>query len=152
MVGKDAVISALGVSKTLHHDPDVVKGVGTIVKAMEAERIKRCVYLSVFLAHSKPGQFSFFANNVLKRIIRKEVLDHEAKENIVRDKVKEYVIVRAVRLTDGPATRGYRHGENIAIKNFLPAIPRADVADFMLQQLEDPTYTNKTVMITGGSG
>jgi hypothetical protein len=149
MVGKNAVISALGVSKTLHHDPEVVKGVATIVKAMKAENIKRCIYLSVFLAQSKPGQFSFFVNNVLKRIIGKEVRDHELKETLIRDHVKEYVIVRAVRLTDEPATGNYRHGENIAIKKFLPSITRADVAHFMLQQLVNPTYMNKAVLITG---
>src|SRR5262245_57924131 len=59
--GKDVVISALGVSKTLHHDPTVIQGIATIVKAMELENISRFIYVSVFLAYSKPGQFSFFA-------------------------------------------------------------------------------------------
>ena len=148
MRGKQAVISALGVSRTLHHDPEVVKGIAAIVQAMKAEKINRLIYLSVFLANAKPGQFSFFAEKILRRIIHKEVDDHEAKEKMVCG-AGAYTIVRATRLTDHPFTGQYRHGEAIAIRNFLPAVARADVAHFMLQQLGDGTYVNKTVFVTG---
>jgi len=149
MRGKHAVISALGVSKTLHHDPEVVKGVATIVQAMRAENIHRLIYLSVFLAGSKPGQFSFFVEKILKRIIHKEIHDHEAKEKIIYEHATGYTVVRATRLTDSPLTGKYRHGETIAIRNFIPSITRADVAHFMLKQLGDGTYVNKAVLVTG---
>jgi putative NADH-flavin reductase len=148
LAGQDAALSALGVSKTLRHDPEVVKGIATIVRAMNEARVKRFVYLSVFLAHSKPGQFSF-VNNILRRIIRKEVHDHEVKEDIIRKSLDEYCIVRAVRLTDGSATGAYRAGENIVINDFLPSITRADAARFMLQQLNNSNHINKAVLLTG---
>jgi hypothetical protein len=147
--GKEVVISALGVSKTLHHDPEVIAGIANIVKVMAEESINRFIYQSVFLANSKPRQFSFFVNNILKRIIRREVYDHELKEKLIRDHVKEYVIVRAVRLTEKPFTGKYRYGENILVKNFIPSVARADVAHFMLEQAVKPTCINKTVLITG---
>lgn len=149
MRGKHAVISALGVSKTLHHDPEVVKAIATIVQAMRAESINRLIYLSVFLAGSTPGQFSFFVEKILKRIIHKEVHDHEAKEKIICGHTGAYTIVRATRLTDSPFTGKYRHGETIAIRNFLPSITRADVAHFILKQLGDGTYVKKAVRVTG---
>ncbi len=148
MRGNHAVISALGVSKTLRHDPEVVRGISVIVNAMEKEKIDRLVYLSVFLAYAKPRQFSFFVHNILRKIIRKEVLDHEQKERLIRERVKAYTMVRACRLTDKPFTGNYHHGETIAIKNFLPSVPRADVAHFMLSQLADTTYLNKPVLLT----
>jgi hypothetical protein len=116
---------------------------------MRAEGIGRLIYLSVFLADSKRGQFSFFVEKILKRIIHKEVLDHEAKEKIICAHVGAYTIVRATRLSDSPFTGKYRHGETIAIRNFLPSITRADVAHFILKQLGDGTYVNKAVLVTG---
>lgn len=147
--GKDAVISALGVSKTLHHDQKVIEGLATIAKVMKEQGISPCIYLSVFLAYSKPGQFSFFANNILKRIIGKEVSDHEVKEKLIRDQVQQYIIVRSARLTNKPLTKRYRHGENLVMRTFLPSISRADVAHFMLQQLIASEYNNKAVLLTG---
>jgi hypothetical protein len=148
MYGKEAVVSALGVSRTLRHDPDVIQGIATIVNAMAKEEIDRFIYLSVFLANNQCKQFSFFAEKVLKKIIRREIEDHESKERIIRDGVKDYTIVRATRLTDDPLTRKYRHGERIVIKNFLPSIPRADVAHFMVKQLVETTYRNRAVLLT----
>ena len=149
--GKHAVISALGVSKTLHHDPEVVRGINMVVHAMNKEKVNRLIYLSVFLADSKPRQFSFFVDKILSRIIRREVQDHEAKEKIIRDHIKAYTIVRPTRLTNWPLTGKYRHGETIAIGDFIPSVSRGDVANFMLKQLDGVTYLGKSVLITGTS-
>lgn len=146
--GKDAVISALGVSKTLHHDPAVIEGIATISKAMKAEGVNRCIYLSVFLANSRLNQFSFFAEKILKRIIGKEVHDHEIKEKFIYEEVKLYTIVRAARLTNKSFTGKYRHGENLEMKSFLPSVSRANVAHFMLQQLISNEYINKTALLS----
>ncbi|MBX2925002.1 MAG: NAD(P)H-binding protein [Chitinophagaceae bacterium] len=148
IAGKDAVISALGVSKTLHHDPVVIDGIATIVKAMKDEGVNRCIYLSVFLACNKSGQFSFFAEKILKRIIGKEVNDHQIKEQLIHRKVDHYTIVRAARLTNKPFTGKYRHGENLELKAFLPSVSRANVAHFILQQLTPAAYINKAVLVS----
>ena len=147
LAGKQAAISALGVSKTLHHDPQVIKGVENIVKAMAKEGVPRFVYQSVFLANSQQGEFSFFARNILKRIIRKEVEDHQVKENLIREGVKDYTLVRPVRLTLDPFSGSFYHGAMITSGEFLPSIGRADVAHFMLRQLTDRTYSNKAVRL-----
>ncbi len=147
--GKHAVFSALGVSKTLHHDPEVVNGIRTIVEAMKAEGVNRLIYLSVFLAEADPQQFSFFVRHILRKVIRKEVWDHEAKEKIIEQHVKAFTIVRATRLTNQPLTGKYTSGEMLALDNFLPSVTRGDVAHFMLRQLNDYTYVNKKVLITG---
>jgi hypothetical protein len=148
MRGRQVVISTLGVSKTLHHDPDVVKGIFTITQAMKEENIHRMIYLSVFLANARPRQFSFFVDKILSRLIRKEIDDHEVKEKIVSDNVKVYTIVRATRLTNKPLTGNYHHGEMIAIRNLLPSVSRANVAHFILKQLEQGAYTNKAAFVT----
>jgi hypothetical protein len=54
--------------------------------------------------------------------------------------------VHPVLLKDGPLTRRYRSGERLTLKG-MPKIARADVAHFMLSQLDDRTYINKVVLV-----
>jgi len=147
LTGRQAVISALGVARTLQHDPDVIEGIRNIVQAMSKEAVPRFIYQSVFLAHSRPGEFSFFARNILRRIIRKEVEDHEVKENLVQEGVQNYTIVRPVRLTNELFSGKFHHGVTITSGEWMPSISRTDTAHFMLQQLEDKTYLNKAVRL-----
>jgi hypothetical protein len=147
LAGNDAVISTLGVSKTLQHDPEVVQGISNIVEAMAKEDVPHFVYQSVFLAGSQSDEFSPFVRKILKRVIRKEVEDHQVKEEIIRDGVEDYTIVRPVRLTNGCFSGKLYHGISITSSEFIPSISRADVAHFMLQQLADRTYRNKSVRL-----
>lgn len=146
--GKDAVIITLGVSKTFHHDAEVVSGIHTIAEAMKEEKVDRMIYMSVFLAHAQNRKFSFFVRNILSRLIRKEVLDHEAKETIVQQHGKAFTIVKATRLKQHPPTGKYQHGEALILNQFLPSIATGDVANFMLRQINDDSYMNKKVFIT----
>ncbi|HVU55224.1 MAG TPA: NAD(P)H-binding protein [Puia sp.] len=150
MRGHDIVVSTLGVSKALHHDQVVIDGVATIVKAMQKENIRRIIYVSVFLAFRKKARYGFFVNNLLRRIIRKEIDDHEVKETFISKGAHEFVIVRPVRLTDKSLTCAYVHGEDLVLKHFIPSISRADVAHFMLKQIGDTKYLNKAVIVAGG--
>jgi hypothetical protein len=145
--GNQAILSTLGVSKTLHHDPEVIEGISNIVEAAAAENMPRFIYESVFLVGSMPHEFSFFTQKILRRIIRKEVEDHQVKEDLIRNGINNYTIVRPVRLTDIPFTGKIAHGTSITSNEFLPSIGRADVAHFMLQQLKDTTYLNQSVRV-----
>jgi putative NADH-flavin reductase len=56
------------------------------------------------------------------------------------------MLVCPVRLTNGLATGRYRVGERLRI----PAsarISRADVAEFIVTQAEDPAYLHKAVVV-----
>ena len=50
----------------------------------------------------------------------------------------DWTIVRPPRLTNGPKTGVYQHGETIHATQVVPRISRADVADFVLTQLHRP--------------
>ena len=45
------------------------------------------------------------------------------------------------------ATGQYRAGERLSLSGF-PRIARADVADFLLTQIDDTTYVRKGVLIS----
>ena len=72
--------------------------------------------------------------------MRNVVADHVAKEQIIQRSQLDWTIVRPPRLTNGPKTFAYRHGEHIHARQFVPRISRADVAHFMVNQLTDTTY------------
>ena len=48
--------------------------------------------------------------------------------------------MRPVMLTKGPHTGVYRHGVDIRARSLISTISRADVAEFMLNQLSDRIY------------
>ena len=145
--GQEAVLSALGVTKPLNSDPVVVEGIRNIVKAMDANSVKRFVYLSFIGVAESRKDAGFLLRNVISRIVRHEIADHEQKENLVRASRLDWTIVRPPKLTGGRPTGSYRVGEEIRAGSFLATISRADVAGFMLQQLTEDTFVRKAVRI-----
>ena len=73
--------------------------------------------------------------------------DHAAKERIIRGSSLEWVIVRPRRLTNGARKGSDRSGVDVRATSAVPRISRADLADFMLGQLDEDTYVRKAPAI-----
>ena len=144
--GKDAVLSALGSGKSLKSNDLVTNAVNLLLPAMEKTNIQRLIFLSAFGV----GE-TYLHANMIQRIIFKTFL-----KNIYADKGRAEVLIRAsnldwtfvypVVLTDGPLTGKYQVGENLQMKG-MPKISRADVAEFMLQQLTGTATIRKAPII-----
>jgi putative NADH-flavin reductase len=52
-----------------------------------------------------------------------------------------------VTLTGGPRTGRYRVGERLALRG-MPTLSRADLAAFLVAQVEDRSYIRKGVLIS----
>jgi putative NADH-flavin reductase len=142
---QDAVLCALGSSTPLKHDPALVAGIGNLVDAMERLQVKRLVYLSFLGVHDGRGQLSLFGRYlVAPLLLRKVAADHERKEAIIQQSSLEWVIVRPPRLTNGRRTGAYRSGPEIQATMVIPRVSRADLAEFMLGQLNGDTYLRRT--------
>jgi hypothetical protein len=75
--------------------------------------------------------------------------DKLRQEELIMASDRNWTIVRAGLLKNGPASGRYRHGPD-AGNYFLPMlISRADVASFMLKQLTDDTYLGLAPGISG---
>jgi uncharacterized protein YbjT (DUF2867 family) len=73
--------------------------------------------------------------------------DKDVQERIVRTSKLDWVIVRPVILTNGPKTNAYRalvdpRGWTCGF------ISRADVADFLVKQIDDDAFLHKTPVLT----
>jgi putative NADH-flavin reductase len=143
VAGQDAVISALGVGRPLRHDAVVVDGIRNIIRAMHDQEVRRLIYLSFIGVSESRKDAGWAVKFVARWPLRNEIADHEAKESLIRSSQLDWTIVRAPKLTNGPYTGSYRAGERIVARSPLPALSRADVADFMLSQIVDTTYLGR---------
>jgi hypothetical protein len=66
--------------------------------------------------------------------------DKLRQEKLIEECSLDWVIVRPAALTNGAARGQYRHGPNVGSYLLPVRIARADVADFMLQQLTNDRY------------
>lgn len=136
IAGQNAVLCAVGLSNrapvTLYST-----AARTIARGMAAHGVRRLVFLSNFgvldeTADDLRGRALLF---LIKRVLRNTLADHRRALEEIRASVPEWIAVRALPLTNSPLTGHYR----IALEG-LPAcgmsIARADVADFMVRQIE----------------
>jgi putative NADH-flavin reductase len=81
-------------------------------------------------------------------LLKKAFQDHQLQEQYIGNSDLDYTIVRPSALTDGTITNGYKIGFDGEHKRLNLKISRADVADFMLRQLQTNGYIKKAVSIS----
>lgn len=145
VAGADAVIVSLG--KTAHNPENVVsQGTDNIISAMQSHGPRRLVVItSLGVGDSRkqvPLSFRLIAATALRGVMR----DKQKQEELVRTSDLDWTIVRPGGLTDAPATGDYVAGVDQSI--VAGQVARADVAAFVLKQLQDKTYLNATPAIT----
>ncbi len=141
--GQDAVICSLG---TMERGPSTVVSEGTrnIIAAMEGNGVERFVCLSS--AGIIGGELGFFFDRVIApRVFKHVFADKRRQLDVMRQSSVDWVLVRPPELTDDPGTGKYEvRFERVASRK----IPRADVADFMLKQLDDDRYVGKMPLVS----
>ena len=145
VTGADAVIVTLG---NTADNPEMVVSRGTeiILQAMQAQGIRRIIVVSSIGVGDSKDQVPFVFKLFMRTVLRKAMEDKEAQEALLRASDLEWTIVRPGGLTDGPATGNYHAGVDPAIK--AGQVARADVAAFVLAQLDDRQYVRKAPSIT----
>lgn len=139
--GQHAVLCALGATTPLRRDPSLVLGVQHIITAMTEAGVSRLIYVSFLGVPDGRHQLSLLGRVLVAPfLLRNPTNDHAAKEELIMNSALDWTIVRPPRLTKGPKTGRYRHGTDIRAESVIPNISRADLADFMLRQLDDTTY------------
>ena len=147
LVGAEACFSTLGGNSLTKRSPELVLGIDNIVRVMEQEVVPRFIYLSSFGAGDSkslmPVILKFFMVDILLRV---PLADHNLNEQRIMNSKLHWTLVRPGGLTDGPQTDNIMFGTE-AFKQSKSSISRADVAAFMLSQLEDSSYSKKAVWL-----
>jgi putative NADH-flavin reductase len=145
--GQDAVISALGVGNSLKPQGLITRSMSPILRAMEAAGVRRLVFLSAYGVGSTHEDTPWLPRFLIRLFLSAIYEDKEAGEKILRESNIDWTLVYATTLKDGPLTGRYRAGEHLELHG-LPRISRADVAQFLLAQVDDERNVRKGVLLS----
>ena len=145
--GQDAVLSSRGLRNALRANGLQERSMQALVPAMQAAGVRRLVTVSA----NGVGD-SHAASPLLPRIMYRLLLgdifaDKQAGEAVVRASSLDWTFAYPTLLTNGPRTGKYRAGERLELSG-MPKISRADVADFVLKQLQDRSWSRKRPVIS----
>jgi putative NADH-flavin reductase len=152
LVGVDAVIQALGVPPSMERTLQPVHlfsdAARALIAAMERTGVKRLIAVTGFGAGDSRGRGGLLYNVVFTTFLGRAYDDKDEQEDLIKESDLDWVIVRPVILTNGSRTGRYR--VLVDPKSWrVGFISRADVADFLVRQIEDDTYLRKTPVLTG---
>ena len=145
--GQDAVLFAVGAGpkRTTIRE----QGTRNVVAAMQAAGIKRLVCLSSFGVGDSRADLPFFTKYVVVGLfLRHAFTDHERQEAFVKDCALDWTLVRPPHLKEGVHTGNYQHGLTLTYGQIEGWISRADLADFMLKQVDDDSYIRQAPRVS----
>ncbi len=147
--GCDVVVSLFGHVKG---SPAWLQTNGTkhIVSAMEQCGVKKIISLSggglPYPEKDAPKFMDRLIRTVMKIAVPKILNDAIEHHKVMANSTLKWVIVRAPRLTNDRKRGAYRVGW-VGV-NASTQIARADLADFILQQVEDDTYMHQMPFVS----
>jgi putative NADH-flavin reductase len=145
MRGHDAVLSALGHKRFFRPTRILSEGTRNVLRAMERHGVRRLVCETALGVGDSAGRMGlYYTLFVIPVILQFYFWDKTRQERLIAESRVDWVIVRPAALTDAARRGKYRHGANIGSFLRTLKISRADVADFMLNQLTDDTYLRAT--------
>jgi putative NADH-flavin reductase len=151
LAGIDAVIQTLGVSPT----PAMIfsgtrlfsAATRVLVNAMEGSPVRRFCVTGLGAGDSR-GRGGLLYDATLWLFLGRIYADKDAQEWIIRQSRLDWTIVRPTVLTTGPRTGAYR--VLVDARDWRSGfISRADVADFLVQQINDASLVRKSPVLSG---
>jgi putative NADH-flavin reductase len=145
--GQDAVVSALGRRSTFSSDHLIERSMRAIVPAMERAGVRRLILMSAFGVGESRRDAPLIPRIMYRLLLRDIFADKKAGEEHVKGSTLDWTIVYPVLLTDGPLTGSYRSGERLELRG-MPKIARADVAHFILTEIENGAFVRKVAVVS----
>jgi putative NADH-flavin reductase len=141
MAGQQAVVCALGHKRYFFPTRILSEGTQNILSAMEARGVRRLVCETALgLGDSAFRMGLYYTCFVIPAILPFYFWDKTRQERVIQSSRASWIVVRPGALTSGERRGRVRHGHDIGSRLWTVRISRADVADFMLNQLESDTY------------
>lgn len=143
LAGHDAVLSAIGPAgpgrTTITGD-----SARATVAAMRATAVRRLLVVGVAVLFDDAG----FVVALLRRTLLRNVANDSAEmERIVKASELDWTIVRPPRLTNGRLTGRYGVRDDHMPSGGSATVSRADVAHFLLGEVEHPAHVRRVVGI-----
>lgn len=145
--GQDIVVSALGRRNSFKSDQLISRSMRLIVPAMERAGVRRLIIVSALGVGESRREAALIPRIMYGVLLRDIFADKKAAEDEVRRSSLDWTIVYPVLLTNGPLTGKYRVGARLELRG-MPKISRADVAHFILNELEICAFVRKVAVIS----
>ena len=152
LAGVDAVIQTLGVST----GPDMIwkpvrlfsDATRVLIAAMQETGVKRLISVTGFGAGDSRNRGGCVYQTAFNLFLRRAYDDKDDQEDLIQDSGLDWVIARPVILTNGSRTGRYR--VLVEPRSWrIGFISRADIADFLVKQIDDDACLGKTPVLTG---
>jgi len=149
IAGADAVIVTVGLASN-REVTTLFSDCATLLAKLNNESPSDVPFL--FVTGFGAGESHDFATPVAKLllnyVLRHSYADKTSMEEIVANSSMKWIIVRPGRLLDGKPTKSYRIENSLFRGIKIGAINRADVAEFLVTQAENPTELHKYVSLS----
>src|SRR5262249_46064264 len=122
------------------------KATRVLVTAMEETRVKRLICVTGFGAGDSRGRGGVLYDEAFWLLIGRSSEHIDQHGPIIRNAKHDCRAPRSMMLTDGPKTRAYR--QLVDPRDWTCwFISRADVADFLIKQIDDDVFIHKTPVL-----
>lgn len=143
----DTVICTIG---TKANDKNKIRTRATknIIKAMPKNGRFICLS-SLGYGESRVLMPFFMKYFIVPFILKQTLLDHESQETLIKNSKLNYTIVKPGDMNEKQETGNYKFGfalDNRSVK--IKPISKADVADFIVKQIGDESFSRKSVGIS----
>ena len=151
--GADVVLSAVGAHSPLRNENVLPRVIPFIVDAMRQASVRGIIVLGSAGAlpnslNKQPEWRRWMVENILyKTVLKWPVAEQISQYATLSHSNLDWTMVMPPMLTNGPA-RGHYRIDGDALPRNGSKIARADVADFMMQQIENPQWIKKGVYIS----
>jgi len=149
VINSDVIIVSVGMAPTFKPVQLFSKGTENLIKAsQELNTNPLIIAVTGIGAGDSKGHGGFFYDKIMNPLLLKTIYqDKNKQEQLLKDKYEKWIIVRPGFLTNQPKTGNYK---TITKLDGITAgkISRADVADFILNQIENPTFLKQTPLLT----
>ena len=117
-----------------------------MLSAMKSHGVGRLIFTSAIGVGDAYSEAPLLSKLVIRVLLKDIYPDKLIGENLVRNSDLEWTIVQPAGLTNGRLTRRYRAAEHLRHR-MVATISRADLAHFLLSQLEDRVYVRRIVQL-----
>lgn len=146
---RDAVISALGTPASPFREVTFLStATRALVSAMDHQQVSRLVAITGLGAGDSAGHGGFVFNRLIfPLLLRKVYADKNRQEAIIQASGLDWFIVRPSVLNDKPGCDTARALTDLSSFHG-GTISRADVAKFVLEQVQDDTWLHRAPLVT----
>ncbi len=148
VAGQDGICVCIGTPPTRKTVTVFSEGIRKVLAAIGDNTEQKLIVITGIGAGDSKGHGGFLYDRLANPLLLSEIYkDKDRQESLIKESRSNWLIVRPGFLTNRPRTGKYRVIDDLAGVT-AGKISRADVADFMLKQLTEPTHFGKTPLLT----